>query len=56
MPYDRAAVLVIAIMQIVESTSDPTELKFRLEQYMRDDLADLVRQVAADLRSDDGDA
>ena len=45
---DRAAVVAIAIRQIVSQTRDPIELLRRIEQFLRDEIADLERQIAAD--------
>ena len=48
---DRAAVVATDICQIASQTRDPTEL--RIEPYLRDEFADLERQIAAD-RSNGG--
>jgi hypothetical protein len=44
---DRAAILSGVIRQIVADVA-PDELLFWLEQYLRDELADLERQIAND--------
>lgn len=49
---DRAAVVSAAVMQIIV-TAAPDELQRRIEEYLRDELSDLTRQITADLESDD---
>jgi hypothetical protein len=49
-PRDRAAVIAIVIMQLI-ATARAADLQRRIEQYLRDELADLAQQLAAD-RSD----
>jgi hypothetical protein len=44
---DRAAVVVAAVLQILD-TAPRHGLRQAVEQYLRDELADLERQIAAD--------
>jgi hypothetical protein len=44
---DRAAVVSVAIRQIL-ADAEPDELQSRLEQYLRDEFADIERQIATD--------
>jgi hypothetical protein len=51
---DRAAVVAIAIRQIItDAALEPEELQLRLELYLRDELADIERQIASDREVDD---
>jgi hypothetical protein len=50
--YDRAAVVTTGIMQIF-ATATQRELRQALESYLRDELGDIERQVAADRESGD---
>ena len=50
--HDRAAVISIGIMQIV-ATAKQRELRQELENYLREEIADIERQVAADRESGD---
>ncbi len=47
---DRAAIVAKAILQIVGSVEldSPDDLHFQLTQFLRDEFADLTRQIAAD--------
>ena len=45
---DRAAVVAIAIRQIVANTLNPDEQQLRIEQLLRDEIVDIERQVTAD--------
>jgi hypothetical protein len=50
--FDRAAYLAIAARQIFITSADPPEEQMRqVEQIIRDEIADIERQAAAD-RSD----
>jgi hypothetical protein len=46
-PYG-AAIVAIAIRQILSHTREPAELLRRIEQFLRDEIADLERQISAD--------
>jgi hypothetical protein len=52
-PPDRAAVVAIAIMQIVArvvvSARPKNEARREIENYLRDEFADVARQSAADV-------
>lgn len=48
MPYDRAAIVAIAIKQIVEDLPEPGETWLRVEQYLRDDFAAHEQEIASD--------
>jgi hypothetical protein len=50
--FDRAAVMATAIMQII-TTARSKEALQRIEDYLRDELADVERQVAAHRESGD---
>jgi hypothetical protein len=50
---DRAANLATAILQIVKSTDDPALQRVRLEQYLRDEIADIERQITSDREAPD---
>jgi hypothetical protein len=46
---DRAAVVTMALLQIILSPSTPlSELRQHVEELLRDEFADVERQVAAD--------
>jgi hypothetical protein len=48
---DRASAITTAVLQLVADVElEPDELQLRLEQYLRDELADIERQIAADRR------
>lgn len=49
---DRASVLKTMIMQIIE-TAPAEELEPAIEEYLRDEIADIERQVASDRQSHD---
>jgi hypothetical protein len=44
---DRAAVVAVTLMQIID-TAPAHALRQQLERYLRSELADLERQIAAD--------
>jgi hypothetical protein len=48
---ERAVVVATAIRRILADVLDPDKRQLRIEQYLRDELANIERQVAAD-RSD----
>jgi hypothetical protein len=50
--HDRAAVVTTGIMQIFAPATQ-RELRQELESYLRDELSDIERQVAADRESGD---
>ena len=52
---DRAAVIATAVLQIVESFELKAldNLHLQLEQYLRDEIADLAREIATDRESPD---
>jgi hypothetical protein len=45
---DRAAVVAIAIRQILASTLNPQEQQLRIEQLLRDEIVNIERQITAD--------
>ena len=46
---DRASALAIAVLQLAaDAELEPDELQLRLEQYLRDELVDIERQIASD--------
>jgi hypothetical protein len=46
---DRASALATAVLQLAaDAELEPDELQFRLEQCLRDELADIERQIAND--------
>jgi hypothetical protein len=48
---DRASALATAVLQLAADVElEPDELQLRLEQYLRDELADIERKIAADRR------
>jgi hypothetical protein len=48
---DRASAITTAVLQLVADVElEPDELQLRLEQYLRDELVDIERQIAADRR------
>jgi hypothetical protein len=47
-PQDRAAVVTRAIMRIFADVRDPDEQHQQIEQYLRDEIADAMREAAAD--------
>jgi hypothetical protein len=49
--YDRAAVVAITVLQMVLDVDefDRHELQIRLETLLREEFADIARQLAADL-------
>ena len=49
--HDRAAVVTIAIRQILASTLDPDEQQLQIEHLLRDEFADSEQQIAADRES-----
>lgn len=51
MIYDRAAVITATVLSIVASSAPKTELQRQVEDAIRDEIAAIERQVAAD-RSD----
>jgi hypothetical protein len=48
MVSDRATVIATAIKRIIAGIRDPIELQHQIERLLRDELADLERQIAAD--------
>jgi hypothetical protein len=44
---DRAAIVAVAVMQIID-TAPKQSAQQELEKYLRDELADLARQAAAE--------
>jgi hypothetical protein len=44
---DRAATLAVAVLQIID-TAPKQSARQELEKYLRDELADLARQAAAE--------
>ena len=50
--YDRATVVATAVLQIVTAMT-PDQLRPQLENYLRDEFADVAREVATDLNSSD---
>jgi hypothetical protein len=51
--FDRAAVLTTAIVCIIATVSTKEQLRQEIEACLRDEFADLERQVAADRESGD---
>ena len=46
---DRASALATAVLQLAaDAELEPDELQLRLEQYLRDELVDIERQIASD--------
>jgi hypothetical protein len=45
---DRAAVITTAILQLIRSSSAPTAVRDRIEILLRDEFADVERQIAAE--------
>jgi hypothetical protein len=54
-PRDRAAVITPTVLQIVYSSSSPTVAHDRVENFLRDELANIKHEAIAD-RSIDPDA
>jgi hypothetical protein len=51
---DRAAVTTTVVFQIIQSSSSPQSARLQIEAYLRDEIADIVRQTIADReRGDD---
>jgi hypothetical protein len=50
---DRAAVAATAIMQLIFCWPTPCDLRSEIETLLRDELADVERQVLADTRLPD---
>jgi hypothetical protein len=48
MPHDRVAAAATAIMQIV-ATAPKDELRQAIESFLRDEFADVARQLVADV-------
>ena len=48
---DRAAIVATAIMQIVADVRHkPAELRLRIAEYLRDEIASIEQEIAADRR------
>jgi hypothetical protein len=48
---DRAAIVATTIMQIVADVSHkPAELRLRIAEYLRDEIANIEQEIAADRR------
>jgi hypothetical protein len=47
--FDRAAIVAVAIRQIIADAIDSDEWQDRLEEYLRIELSDIARQAAADI-------
>ncbi len=51
---DRASAVATAVLQIAQDAKlRPFELRFRVEQYLRDEIADIKRQIANDREIND---
>lgn len=48
MTRDRAAVITTAIMMLIADIRDRAELRRAIEELIRDELADITREIAAD--------
>ena len=46
--FDRAAVVTTALLQVFSSSAPHAELRQYVEELLRDEFADVERQVAAD--------
>jgi hypothetical protein len=51
--HDRAAVIATAIRRIIADIRDPNVRQFRIEQLLRDEFADIGREIAADRSNPD---
>jgi hypothetical protein len=47
MAYDRAATLTVTLLQIFSSSAPKPELHRQIESVLRDEIADIEREVAA---------
>jgi hypothetical protein len=52
MAYDRAATLTVTVLQVFSSSAPKPDLRRRIETALRDEIADIERQVAADRNLD----
>jgi hypothetical protein len=51
---DRAAVISAALIQIISPSATPQDLRMQFETLLRDEIADIKREVLADTRLPDG--
>jgi hypothetical protein len=51
--FDRADVMATAILQIMAQCRSQNELRQALVSYLRDELADVVRQTQTEIRPKD---
>jgi hypothetical protein len=50
---DRAAITAVAIIQLIFRSPTPRDLRAQIEALLRDEFADIERQVLADTRLSD---